>query len=112
MSWMSANPWPCGPPFWPERVVALALLGIGQDLVRAGDLLEALLRLRVLVDVGVMLARELAIGAADVVGGGAAFDAEHLVQIACRGGHGYWSSSVASSESRFATAFTDAIALR
>ena len=39
-------------------VVLLALLGIGQDVVRLGDLLEPLLGLRVtLVGVGVVLAR-------------------------------------------------------
>src|SRR5439155_1811134 len=42
-------------------VVALALGGIAEDLVGLVDLLEAALRLRLLVDVRVVLARELAV---------------------------------------------------
>src|SRR5205085_9621151 len=47
------------PPVRPELVVLLALGGIAEDFIRFVDLLEASLRrLVVLIDVGVMLARQ------------------------------------------------------
>ena len=95
----------------PERVVPRALLRIGEDLVGAGDLLEPLLRLRVGAHVRVELAREPAVRLADVLVRRVPWNAEHLVEIA-RDGHAYCSSSVAASDSRSATARTDAIADR
>jgi hypothetical protein len=50
-----------------ESVVALALLRILEHLVRLRDLREALRRALALVDVGVVLARELAVGLADLL---------------------------------------------
>ena len=63
-------PAPPGPPA-AERagaaVVLLALVGVAEDVVGLPDLLEALLGLRVLrVAVGVVLARELAVGLLDL----------------------------------------------
>ena len=69
------------------RVVLLALLGVGQDRVGLLDLLEPLLgALVALVAVGVVLARELAVGLLDLVLGGLLVDAEDLVGI-LDGGH-------------------------
>ncbi len=50
-----------------QTVVPLALLGIGEDLVRLPHLLEALLGVAVLIDVRVVLASELSVRAANVV---------------------------------------------
>ena len=61
----------------PELVVLRALLGIGEHVVRALDLLE--LRL-VAAAVGMMLARELPVGLLDLVGRGVLGDAERVVQ--------------------------------
>ena len=83
-----------GPPAWPvpaaaredraAAVVLLALLGIRQDVVGLGDLLEALLGRGVpRVAVRVVLARELAVGLLDVVGRGLLVDPEDLVVVAC-----------------------------
>src|SRR5438552_2575125 len=55
-------------PIGPDRVVPLALLGIAEDLVGLIDLLEALLGLRLLVDVRVVLARQLPVGLLDLAG--------------------------------------------
>ena len=64
-------------------VVGRAALGVGEDLVGLGGLLELLLGLGVVgVDVGVQLARELAEGLLDLLLGGVALDAEHLVGVA------------------------------
>jgi hypothetical protein len=64
-------------------VVDLALLLVGQHVVRLGDLLEAplgdLLVVRVLV--GVPLHRELAVGLLECVGVGVFVDAEDLVVV-------------------------------
>jgi len=63
-------------------VVLLALLGVGQDRVRALDLLEALLRrLVAVVRVRVVLARELAVGLLDLIVGGLLVDAERPVRV-------------------------------
>ena len=82
--------WPLPPRPAPENglrqraVVLLALLGVAEDVVRLGDLLEALLGLLVAgVLVGVVLARELAVRLLDLVGRGLALDAEHLVVVLC-----------------------------
>ena len=69
-------------------VVALALLGIAEDVVGLGDLLEALLGAGVLVRVRVVLARELAVGLLDLVLRGLAVDAQRLV-VVTRARHGY-----------------------
>ncbi len=63
-------------------VVRLALLRIGEHVVRALHLLEALLRGVVArVAVGVVLARELPVGLLDVVVGRVLRDAEHFVGV-------------------------------
>src|SRR4029078_6956134 len=68
-----------------EAVVLLALLGVREHVVGLLDLLEALLRLGVArVPVGVQLAGELAVGALDLVVGGAPGNAQHLVEVARR----------------------------
>ena len=69
----------------PVAVVALALLLVGEDLVRLGRLLEALLGLGVArVLVGVVLQGELAIGFLDLLGVGVALHAQDFVIIALR----------------------------
>src|SRR4051794_22005236 len=65
-------------------VVLLALLGVAQDVVGLGDLLEALLRHRILVGVRVVLARELAVRLLDVVLRRLLVDAEDLVVVSAR----------------------------
>src|SRR5205085_4032305 len=65
------------------EVVLLARRGVAADLVRAGDLLEARLRLRRGVHVRVMLAREPPVGLADLVLCGVAGHAEDLVEVSC-----------------------------
>ena len=68
-----------------ERVVLLALLGFAEHVVGLLDLLEALLRGGVArIPIGVVLARELAIGLLELVGGGVLGNAECLVE---GGGH-------------------------
>ena len=59
------------------RVVRLALLRVGEHVIRALDLLEARL---VTALVGMVLPRELAVGLLDLVGRGALRDAERVVQ--------------------------------
>jgi hypothetical protein len=55
-------------PVLAELVIALALLRIGEDRIGLPDLLEFLFRAFVVrVDVGVILARQLAVGFLDVV---------------------------------------------
>src|SRR5262249_15820690 len=76
---------------WPEAtapeqgarvVVLLALLGVGQDVVRLGDLLEPLLRLGVaLIGIGVILASKLPVGLLDLVRGRGLGDAQSLVIV-------------------------------
>ena len=64
-------------------VVDLALLGVGEDLVGLGGLLELLLGLGVVVvDVGVELAGEAAEGLLHLGPVGVAADPEHLVVVA------------------------------
>ena len=63
-------------------VVGRAALGVREDLVGLGDLLEARLGVGVLrVDVGVQLAGELAEGLLDLGLVGVARDAEQLVRV-------------------------------
>jgi hypothetical protein len=65
-----------------EAVVAGALVGVGEHLVGAGDLLELLGRMRVAgVGVGMQLARPLAVGALDLLGRGVPGHPEELVEI-------------------------------
>ena len=65
-----------------ELVVELPLVGVGEDVVREGDVLEPLLRLLVpRVQVGVVLAGELAVGLLDVVGARVPRDTEDGVEI-------------------------------
>jgi hypothetical protein len=70
----------------PELVVAAPLLGVGEDLVRLGDLLELLLgRFRVLLrDVGVVLSREATVGRLDLVRRSGLRYAQDFVVIALR----------------------------
>ena len=68
-------------PVGAEAVVALALLGIGQHLVRLAKLLESILRVAVGVDVRVVRASQLAVRAADRVLIRVTRDAEHLVVV-------------------------------
>src|SRR5690606_32809758 len=62
-------------------VIGGALLGIVQHLVGLRDLLDACLRILLLAHVRVVLARELAVGALDLVGRGTPFDAEGGVVV-------------------------------
>ena len=63
-------------------IVHRALVGVAQDVVRLGDLLELLLGLlRPPVPIGVVLHRELPIRLLDVVVGGVARDFEDCVEI-------------------------------
>ena len=80
---------PCGPlpllvlaPARADLVVLLALVGVGQDLVRLVDLLEALLGLLVPgVDVRMVLPGELAVGGPDLLLGGGLRHAQHGVVV-------------------------------
>src|SRR4030095_7607212 len=68
-------------PLRTDRVIPLALLRVGEDLVGLVDLLEALLRLGLLVDVRMVLARELAGRLLDLLGARILRDAECLVVV-------------------------------
>src|SRR5690606_11894007 len=81
-----------------EIVVGGALLLVAQRLVGLGDLLETLLRVRLLGDVRVVLAGEAAVGLLDLVLGGAALDAEDLVVVLVL--HFRWLTTVTSLPSR------------
>jgi hypothetical protein len=77
---------PKPPPKAAERpgaaVVLLALLRVAEHVVGLGDLLEARLGLLVVrVAVGVVLARELAVGLLDLLGGRLFVDPERLVVV-------------------------------
>src|SRR5690606_11118841 len=63
------------------HVVLATLVRMGEGLVRLGDLLELLRRLRVRVDVRVEGAGELAVRLLDLLGRGVAGDAEQLVVV-------------------------------
>src|SRR6267143_909687 len=64
-----------------EAVEGCALFLVLERLVRLGDLLELLLRVRLLRDVGMVLARELAVSLLDILVARAALDAENLVIV-------------------------------
>src|SRR4029078_7940158 len=65
----------------PGTVVGLPLLRVREDVVRRLDVLEPLLRRRVVrVSVRMELAGELAVGLLDLVVGRALRDAEHVVR--------------------------------
>src|SRR5437762_1106046 len=68
-----------------EVVVGASFLRVGEDFVGLVDLLEARVRTVFAADVGVMLARQSAEGAPDLVFAGPAFDAKDLVVIALDG---------------------------
>jgi hypothetical protein len=70
----------------PATVVGRALLRVGEHLVGARDLLEALLGLRVGVDVRVQLARESSVGLLDGVGVRVAADTQEVVQVLAHSG--------------------------
>src|SRR5438105_10884764 len=76
------DPEPDGPVAGAEHVVALPPLRVGQHLVGLGHLAEPRGRLIGLVDVRVVLARELAVRAADLVLGRLTGDAQDGVVIA------------------------------
>src|SRR5438270_13254345 len=64
-----------------ELVVRRALFRILQRFIRLADFLEFLLGVGLFRYIGMVFARELAIGLLDVVVGGAAFDAEGRVVV-------------------------------
>jgi len=64
-----------------ELVVGRALLRVLQHLVRLADLLELGLGVRLLADVRVVLARELAVRLLDLVGARVASNPEHPVVV-------------------------------
>ena len=64
-------------PVGAELVIGGALLGVLEHLVGFARILELRLGTRFLVDVGVEGARELAVGALDLLACGVAWDAEH-----------------------------------
>ena len=66
-----------------EPIVRRALVGVGEHRVRLRRLLELLLGVLVAgVAVGMVLERELAVGALDVLVGRVPRDAEHVVVVA------------------------------
>ncbi len=81
------------------RIVLRALLGIAQDRVGLGDLLEAIGCARFLVPVGVVLQGELAESVLDRLLVGVSRNAEHLVIIA-RVGHGLYRSLARAAAAR------------
>src|SRR5262249_60181685 len=66
----------------PERVITAACVRVRQHLVGLRGLLEALLGRRVMVDVRVMGAGELAVGTLDLLLARRAANAKHLVEVA------------------------------
>src|SRR5438034_912099 len=74
-------------PVGAERVVAAALLRIGEHLVRLVDLLEAVGRVLALGDVGMVLAGQPAEGGLDRLVVGLPIDAEDLVVVLELDGH-------------------------
>jgi hypothetical protein len=78
-----------GHPGEAAAVVFRALLGVGQDGIGGGDLLEALLGARFLVAVRVVFQRELAEGVLDRLGVGIPGEAEDPVVVALGGDDGF-----------------------
>ncbi len=77
-----------GFPVLAEAVVLLAFVGVAEDFVGLADLAEGLAGVGVVfVDVRVVFARELAVGAFDLIGRGRAGDAEGLVVVLKRNTH-------------------------
>src|SRR5436309_4932497 len=68
-------------PVGTDGVITLALLGVAEDLVGLIDLFEFLFRVRLLVYVRVVLARELSVGLLDVVDRGVLRNAKRLVVV-------------------------------
>ena len=70
-------------PWWPKRSYSDALLFVGEHGVRLGRFLEALFGLVVAgIAVGVVLQRELAVGALDLPISGLPLELEDLVVVA------------------------------
>src|SRR6266849_5459943 len=68
-----------------ELVVRLALLLVGEHLVRGRDLLELFAGSLIAgIDVGVVTARQSAVGAPDLVSGRGALDAEDAIEVSLR----------------------------
>jgi len=65
----------------PELVVGGALFGVGEDLVGLVDLFHAFFGVRLLGDVRMVFARELAVGLLDFVGGRLARHAQRPVVV-------------------------------
>ena len=91
MSWKSAKMVGSTPPAAgraghagvPEAIVARALVAVGEHRVGLGRFLEPLLGgLVARVAIRVVLERQLAVGALDVLIAGGARDAEHVVEVA------------------------------
>ena len=108
MSATSPNGKSIGPPDWPYRSYCWRFCGSEEDLVGGRDLLESVLGVVRLAHVGVVLAREAAVRAPDVLLGGVSGDPgiSYRSRIAMAG---YAPSSVASSDRRRATARTEAM---
>ena len=64
-----------------EAVIPRTLLGVCQDLVSPGDLLESRLGCRIGIGIGVELACPLAVGALDLVGRRVPIDAQQVVVV-------------------------------
>ena len=72
----------------PELIVHLPLLGIAQDVVSLLNVLESVFRRFVAgIEIGMILAREFAVGLADIVRRGLPFHAERLVIFVLWRGH-------------------------
>jgi hypothetical protein len=69
-----------------EPVIAAAPVGVGEGVVGLGDLPEPLSGIGAVVDVGVVLLGQLAVGRLDLCRGRVGRDAEQLVVVGRRGG--------------------------
>src|SRR5438552_5519 len=86
-AWLTGSLLGVALPVGAERVVAAALLRIGEHLVRLVDLLEAVGRVLALGDVGMVLAGQPAEGGLDRLVVGLPIDAEDLVVVLELDGH-------------------------
>src|SRR5438445_9763770 len=68
-------------PLGSDRVISLSLVGIAEDFVSLVDLFETLFRVRLFVDVRVVLACELSVGLLDVARRGVLRNAQRLVVV-------------------------------